>query len=420
MRSTRFRAAAALAGAAVAIGTAVVAIAGPAAAATPRVTVTNEFGSAKADLTYSTTIHVEGSGFQSVQGGFGGIYVLFGWVSDPTGSAWKPSKGGATGETYRYVPDSEDKENQGFQRFVSFPGSETQYAANGGLLDASGHWSLDMIVPGPTFTAYDRSNDPVQVDCRVSTCGVITVGAHGVVNANNETFTPVSFAQVYGPGAAAPATGAAGTTQATATAAAPATTTTTTTTATTPATTTTAPATSGAQAVASTPRSSSSAVAPAAATTSASRPGTLSVDKETAVVGRVLAFTARGFDPGEQVVVVLDDGLAAVGPIAVAPDGSFAAILALPAAIGVGTHVLRATGSGSNTVVRAAFPVRADEDAAAPVAVAAAPPSGPSAGAWIFLAVSGVVLLAALALLVRRFLRRHRITDDLTLDGVPA
>ena len=35
--------------------------------------------------TAQTELTVTGSGFQSVQGGFGGIYVMFGWV-DPAGS----------------------------------------------------------------------------------------------------------------------------------------------------------------------------------------------------------------------------------------------------------------------------------------------------------------------------------------------
>ena len=83
--------------------------------------VANPDGQAKIDPTYATTLTVSGSGFQSVKGGHGGIYVFFGTVKP----GWQPSKGGATGEDYFYVPDSEAKDNQGFQRYVAFPGSDT-------------------------------------------------------------------------------------------------------------------------------------------------------------------------------------------------------------------------------------------------------------------------------------------------------
>ena len=135
---------------------------------------------------------MSGNGFQSIKGGHGGIYVFFGTVS----SGWQPSKGGATGKDYFYVPDSEAKNNQGFQRYVAFPGSDTASSANGGTMSASGSWSTQLVVPGAEFKAYDRAGNIRTIDCRKVTCGVITVGAHGVVNANNETFTPVSVGTV--------------------------------------------------------------------------------------------------------------------------------------------------------------------------------------------------------------------------------
>ncbi|WP_207759981.1 hypothetical protein [Bifidobacterium primatium] len=140
-----------------------------------------------------TTVDLAGSGFQSVQGGFGGIYVLFGWVSDPNGDSWKPSKGGVTGEDYRYVPDDENNP-AGYDVFVAFPGDSTASAANGGQIAANGTWSAKITVPGAKFTSYDRSNNPTEVDCTAVQCGIITIGAHGVVNSSNETFTPLSFA----------------------------------------------------------------------------------------------------------------------------------------------------------------------------------------------------------------------------------
>ena len=139
-----------------------------------------------------TTLDLTGSGFQSIQGGFGGIYVLFGWVSDPNGGSWKPSQGGKTGENYKYVPDDESNPT-GYDVFVAFPGSSTEAAANGGTIAADGTWHAKMTVPGAAFTSMDRAGNPSPVDCLSVQCGVITIGAHGVTNTSNETFTPVAF-----------------------------------------------------------------------------------------------------------------------------------------------------------------------------------------------------------------------------------
>ncbi|KZE89590.1 hypothetical protein [Microbacterium sp. TNHR37B] len=175
-----------------------VAVAGPAAPAHAAASVeVHVDGSPEltgvADPTYLTKLRVTGSGFQSIKNGFGGIYVMFGWVDD----GWRPSQGGVTGADYRYVPDDEDKPT-GYISFVAFPGSSTSYAANGGEVDAAGRWSAVLDVPGATFTSLDRDGKPGEVDCRVVQCGVITIGAHGVKNANNETFTPITFRDLYG------------------------------------------------------------------------------------------------------------------------------------------------------------------------------------------------------------------------------
>lgn len=143
-------------------------------------------GTPNADGTSSLTL--SGSGFQSVHNGFGGIYVLFGVVD----GTWQPSKGGKTGQNLRYAYDDESKP-EGFQLFVTFPGSSTAYAANGGELSTDGSWKGTIKVPGAKFTSYDRQRNPIDVDCTKEQCGIITIGAHGVANANNETFTPVEF-----------------------------------------------------------------------------------------------------------------------------------------------------------------------------------------------------------------------------------
>ncbi len=154
-----------------------------------------------ADPNYLTEVTVSGSGFQSIPNGFGGLYVFFGWVD---GGAWAPSQGGATGSTYRYVYDDESNP-VGYQLFVSFPGSSTEYAANGGELAADGTWSGTMKIPGSSFESYDRNGDVTPVDCLQVQCGIITIGAHGVVNPSNETFTPITFQDLYSGDAAAAA-----------------------------------------------------------------------------------------------------------------------------------------------------------------------------------------------------------------------
>lgn len=176
--------------------TGAVAVAEPAAAAA-RVTITiaDKPGlSAVADSTYLTELTLTGSGFQSVQNGFGGIYVLFGWAS---GGNWGPSQGGAAGSDYRYVYDDENNP-VGYQLFVTFPGSSTSYAANGGSVAANGTWNATIRVPGPLFQAYDRAGNVTEVNCLQTSCGIITIGAHGVHNAANESFTPITFASIYG------------------------------------------------------------------------------------------------------------------------------------------------------------------------------------------------------------------------------
>jgi hypothetical protein len=137
-----------------------------------------------------TTLSVSGSGFQSIENGFGGIYVLFGWV-DASG-AWQPSAGGVTGTSYRYAMDDESAP-QGYQQFLAFPGSSTEGAASGGIVNADGTWSTTITTAGPVFASFDRDNVETTVDCLAVQCGIITIGAHGVVNPSNESFTPVTF-----------------------------------------------------------------------------------------------------------------------------------------------------------------------------------------------------------------------------------
>lgn len=358
--------------------TAVVAIGAAPAHADSRVSVTNDRGGDQADLTYRTELTVRGSGFQVVQGGFGGVYVMFGWVKDPRGGSWKPSRGGLTGQDYRYIPDAEDAaDNQGYLRYVAFPGSSTATEA-ADVLSPSGGFSLRLTVPGPVFQSVDRDGQVAEVDCREVTCGIITIGAHGVKSPANETFTPVTFGTVYD---TAPQTDPHEPDRAAEPSEAPV---------------------DPAQET-----QDGSAEAPGVTDEPGKTgPGTpsgkagLTVDRATAVQGRALAFSARGFTPGEQVTAVLDDGVAGLGPLTAGASGEVAGVLQLPPDLTVGTHELRITGAASGTEVSELFPVAAG-DTIAPTegrdgSGGAATPDVASTddGTW-FLVIAALVFAAA-------------------------
>lgn len=341
-----------------------VAPASPAAAAA-RVDVVGLDGRAAVAADGTTTLTLTGTGFQSVPSAHGGIYVLFGWVD--TAGSWRPSQGGLTGQDLRYVPDSESADNAGHQRFVAFPGSDTAAAANGGVVDAGGTWSTTLLVPGARFTATDRSGAPTEVDCTQVTCGVITIGAHGVKSATNETFTPVD---VVPPGAAAPAPAG----DEPEGAAAP------------------APAPSGAPVTATVPS-----------------PGAVrvGVDSTTVVQGRVVGFTGQGFTPGEQVVAALAGGLAALGPLVAGAHGEVAGVLQLPADLRPGTHVLGLTAAASGAVAEVELTVVADPVVAAAAAGAAAePPVTTSATVAVGVAALLLVVLVVSSAATARRRRR--------------
>lgn len=336
--------------------------AGP-AHAQGRVTVTGPDGGAVVDPTYATTLTVRGSGFQAVQGGHGGVYVFFGHVRD----GWRPSQGGRTGEDYFYVPDSESRDNQGFQRFVAFPGSDTASSAQG-TMSRAGAWSATLTVPGALFEAFDRSGGSRTIDCREVTCGVITVGAHGVSNASNETFTPVTVSDLYDaddPAATGEPTPVAGAEV-------------------------TEPATEGGDSPAGRrPRS----VAPA-----------LEVDRESAVAGHVLPFSAVGLTAGRQYSLVLDDGVAGAGPFVAGVDGTVAGVLTLPVDLGPGTHVLRLWAGEGAEVPEVSFAVQQASEVPVERVAVSGEATGRDPGA-VLLVVAGALLLALvllrLALLVR-------------------
>ncbi|RWZ64545.1 hypothetical protein ELQ92_07250 [Labedella populi] len=329
--------------------------AGPASAAA-RVTIE---GAANASPDAATPVTVSGSGFQSITGGFGGVYVLFGWVADA--SSWRPSNGGEVGSDYRYVPDQESKENHGFQRFLAFPGSDTEDAANA-VMGTDGSWRVDMVVPGATFESQDRDGGVSEVDCLEVTCGIITIGAHGVKNANNETFTPIEFAS--------------------------------------------APATVGGEAAGGAVDEGDGAVTTTGTAAAAARVGYTTT---TAIPGHALSFTGQGFSPGELVVATLDDGVSAVGPLTAGPSGEIAGVLPLPGDLRVGTHLLTLTGAASGAVAESDVTVTADPASVATTATAVAPPTWPYVVLGVSILVALVLVLLSIVTSIRRAHRRRAL-----------
>ncbi len=343
------------------------------AQAAARVTVTNEQGSAVVDDTYATSLSVSASGFQSVRNGHGGVYVFFGTV----GSGWRPSAGGQTGKDYFYVPDAEGKNNAGYQRYVSFPGSDTAASANGGTMSDAGAFRATITVPGAVFDAVDRNNVVRTIDCRKVTCGIITVGAHGVTSAPNETFTPVRVASMYDEGPA-PTKSESG---------APA-------------------ATPGATASPGDSRPSASEPAEPGAVAAPTGKPRITIDRKSARAGAVMSFTARGLVPGRQVTASLDDGLAVAGPLTVGTSGQLAGMVAIPAEIGPGTHRLRLVGA---RVPAVSFAVSGATSASA-ASLEPEDSAGNERAPLLFVGGAALLLVLALArlVLIRLALRRRR------------
>lgn len=309
-----------------------------------------------ADPDYATRVTLRGTGFQAVNKAHGGVYITFGWVAD---GAWQPSKGGSAGATYRYVQDTEDKNNKGYQRYVAFPGSDTAASANGGVMSADGSWSTDMVIPGARFRAVDRSGNTSEVDCTKVRCGFITMGAHGVVNANNETFTPVRFAA---PG------GTAGQ----------------------PGTQAQAPAPVQQQ---GTPQQAGQPAARAATVSSAT--GVVEAGKEVAVTG-------TGFAADEQLTVTLGPSKLFLAPAKSDAAGAVTHSAAIPADVPAGAYTLEFTGATSGAVGSVPLTVTAAAGAQAAPEPVAAESSTSDSVPWWWLAIGGAFLLLNVTILFRR------------------
>lgn len=145
----------------------------------------------------STTVTLSGSGFQYVPNAPGGIYIFFGAVSDPATNAWAPSQGGRSGTSFGYSG------TDGSMLLAAFQGGTSADAANA-VIGPDGSWTAQMTIPGSRFASSSgnphagQSVEGALIDCLQVQCGIITIGAHGAVNANNESFTPVGFVTADG------------------------------------------------------------------------------------------------------------------------------------------------------------------------------------------------------------------------------
>lgn len=335
----------------------------PPAQGAARVSVSNQSGSLAIDPTYATTLTLRGNGFQSISKAHGGIYVMFGAVR----GRWQPSQGGGSGQDYFTVPDTESANNSGYLKYVAFPGSDTARSANGGQLSDNGSWGTTLKVPGAVFKTYDRNGKVTTIDCRQDTCGVLTLGAHGVANANNETFTRVPVKSLYDAQRAS-----AGDNQA-------------------------ARSRTGTSAPEATANAAGQQ-SEVASKRGVQAPVVLEVDRASARPGRVLAFSATGLIPGSQVSATFDDGRVGAGPLTVGSQGQVAGLLRLPADLKTGTYQLRLVGSGDLPAVRfgvmASAAEQSDWQSWAPVAFAVS---------------GGLTLIAVFALLT---IRRRRSSRD--------
>ncbi len=136
----------------------------------------------------ATLLTLEGFGFDpgpavAPGAGTGGIYVGFGTMKDPSDpEAWRRSKGGSSG------PQGLADYTYGSPIFVANQGSGDADVADG-VMNADGSWRATVTVPGSSVASFFGDT----IDCLAVQCGFFSFGAHGVIRAANEAFTPVFF-----------------------------------------------------------------------------------------------------------------------------------------------------------------------------------------------------------------------------------
>lgn len=137
----------------------------------------------------ATEITIRGYGFDPGPAvapgkGSGGIYVGFGTQRNQDNhEAWRRSKGGMSG------PVGMGDYTYGAPIFVANQNTGDGDVATG-IMQADGSWTAKLTVPGKAVPSYFGDT----IDCLGLQCGVFSFGAHGVVKAQNEAYTPVYFA----------------------------------------------------------------------------------------------------------------------------------------------------------------------------------------------------------------------------------
>lgn len=132
----------------------------------------------------STEITLTGTGFSpGTEAAPANLYVGIGTMKDfAQPEKWRRSKGGTSG------PVGAGDYTYGNPLMIASTYSPDADVANGAM-DANGSWTATMTVPGKDVVSFFGDT----IDCLTNQCGVFAFGAHGVINAKNEAFTPVYF-----------------------------------------------------------------------------------------------------------------------------------------------------------------------------------------------------------------------------------
>ena len=111
--------------------------------------------------------------------------------SAPSATGWRPSAGGADRAATTSTSPTARPRTTRASSVRRLPRLGHRGSANGGTMSAAGSWSHHARRAGRGVPGLDRDGNVRTIDCRKVTCGVITVGAHGVTNAPTRPSRPV-------------------------------------------------------------------------------------------------------------------------------------------------------------------------------------------------------------------------------------
>jgi hypothetical protein len=123
---------------------------------------------------------IEGHGYDPEKPVYVGVGTI---LNTKNPEQWRKSEGGASGPGGDF--------DYGNPRLVVAHNS-----ANGNVADAQmdtdGNWKLSVKVPGAKVSSFFGGK---AIDCEAVDCGVFSFGAHGMVAAQSEAYTPIHFAK---------------------------------------------------------------------------------------------------------------------------------------------------------------------------------------------------------------------------------